>query len=279
MEKKIYFISGMPRSGSTLLCNILAQNPRFHSTATSGVLEVLFQLRNYWDKIPEFQAAPREQNEQRKLQVLNGIIYSYFKDVERPIVFDKSRGWLAFLEMSKEIINNDIKVLVPVRDLRDVMASIEKLYRKTASSRQISQEDSAYFRFQTAAGRMEVMMQIDQLCGSAYNRVKDAITRGWGPNMMFVEYGDLTERPKQAMEKIYEFLGEKDFEHDFEHVEQVTTEDDFIHVFKDLHKIRPKVEAMQPQWPVVFDSTVFKTPIWRTIEEEAFFWRTLSSQK
>lgn len=36
--KKYYFISGLPRSGSTLLANILAQNPRFHATATSGIL-------------------------------------------------------------------------------------------------------------------------------------------------------------------------------------------------------------------------------------------------
>ena len=30
MEKTFHFIAGLPRSGSTLLANILAQNPRFH---------------------------------------------------------------------------------------------------------------------------------------------------------------------------------------------------------------------------------------------------------
>ena len=41
-----HFISGLPRSGSTLLANLLAQNPRFHSTATSGILNGMrYQFR------------------------------------------------------------------------------------------------------------------------------------------------------------------------------------------------------------------------------------------
>jgi len=62
----IHFISGLPRSGSTLLANLLAQNPRYHSTATSGILEILFQVRNNWDKVAEFRAAPdKAENEAR----------------------------------------------------------------------------------------------------------------------------------------------------------------------------------------------------------------------
>ncbi|MEG4005469.1 sulfotransferase [Microcoleus sp. Pol11C1] len=34
---KAYFISGLPRSGSTLLAALLRQNPRFYSAMTSPV--------------------------------------------------------------------------------------------------------------------------------------------------------------------------------------------------------------------------------------------------
>jgi len=37
MPQKIHFISGLPRSGSTLLAAILRQNPRFHAAMTSPV--------------------------------------------------------------------------------------------------------------------------------------------------------------------------------------------------------------------------------------------------
>jgi len=35
--QKIHFISGLPRSGSTLLAGILRQNPRFHAGMSSPV--------------------------------------------------------------------------------------------------------------------------------------------------------------------------------------------------------------------------------------------------
>ena len=37
MQHGIHFISGLPRSGSTLLAGILRQNPRFHAGMTSPV--------------------------------------------------------------------------------------------------------------------------------------------------------------------------------------------------------------------------------------------------
>ena len=37
MQHGIHFISGLPRSGSTLLAAILRQNPRFHAGMTSPV--------------------------------------------------------------------------------------------------------------------------------------------------------------------------------------------------------------------------------------------------
>ncbi|MEX0598954.1 MAG: sulfotransferase [Candidatus Paceibacterota bacterium] len=50
--KRFFFISGLPRSGSTLLCNILAQNDElFVSKATSGCHDILFNVRNQWDKL------------------------------------------------------------------------------------------------------------------------------------------------------------------------------------------------------------------------------------
>ncbi|WP_414570950.1 sulfotransferase [Nostoc sp. CCY 9925] len=37
MTPKIHFISGLPRSGSTLLGVLLRQNPQFHASMTSPV--------------------------------------------------------------------------------------------------------------------------------------------------------------------------------------------------------------------------------------------------
>src|SRR5688500_109458 len=133
MNKTYYFVSGMPRAGSTLLMNILAQNPRFHVTGTSGIMDVIFGIRNTWDKHVEFQATP---DEDAKLRVMRGILDGFYANVDKPVVFDKSRGWLSLLEMAETILSHKAKVLVPVRDLREILASWEKLWRETSKTRQ-----------------------------------------------------------------------------------------------------------------------------------------------
>jgi sulfotransferase len=272
MERTIHFVSGLPRSGSTLLCNLLAQNPRFHATSTSGILDVMLLVRNQWDKLVEFQAT---RNEPGKLRVLQGILMSYHDDpaINKPVVFDKSRGWLGHLEMAEAALGRKAKMLVCVRDVRDVLASFERLWRKNAGTRQFAQEAENYFKWQTLEGRCEVWMGPNQPVGIAYNRVKDALARGYRDRLHFVEFQKLTTDPRETMRQVYEFLDEPEYEHDFDHVEQVTWEDDEMHGIPELHNIRPKIEPVEPQWPKylgkVGDVYAQHNQIWETLSETA----------
>lgn len=238
----------MPRSGSSLLANILAQNPRIHTTSTSGILDIIFSIRNNWDNLIEFKASP---NEEGKKRVLRGILGNYYADVEEPTIGDKSRGWLAYIELAEMILQQPPKILVPVRDIRDILASFEKLYRKGAATTQLGQEREQYFKWQTIEGRCEIWSSQEQPVGLAFNRIKDALHRGHRDKLHFVRYEDLTAHPDRTLRKIYEFLQEDEFDHDFDNVEQVTHEFDEVHGIKDLHTIRPKVQPQVPQWPVI----------------------------
>lgn len=248
MKKTYHFIAGMPRAGSTLLCNILAQNPRFHATGTSGIMDIMFGVRNSWKNLIEFKASP---NDTALLRVLRGILDNYYDDVDKPVVFDKCRGWLSLLEMAETVLERKAKVLVPVRDIRDILASFEKLWRENSKTAQVGQEGAHYFKFQTVEGRTETWMNPDQPVGLAYNRIKDAAIRGYLDRMYFVDFNNLTSNPKEELKRIYDFLEEEYFKHDFENVIQVTWEDDSVHGFKGLHDIRSKVAPIEPQWPKV----------------------------
>jgi sulfotransferase len=248
MKKTIHFISGFPRSGSTLLCNILAQNPRFQATATSGIMDVIFSVRNNWDKLVEFRAHP---NDAAKERVMRGMLDNYFDDVEQPVVFDKCRGWVSLLEMAEMMLERKAKVLVPVRDIRDVLASFEKIHRAQAAIHQPIFEGQHYFESQTTEGRAQILLQQDKPVGLAYHRVRDALRRGFGDRMYFVEFEKLTSEPDAELGRIYKFLEEEPFAHNFENVEQVTWEDDSVHGVSGLHNIRNKVRPIEPQWPKV----------------------------
>lgn len=244
-SKTYHFISGMPRSGSTLLANILMQNPRFHSTATSGIMDIMFNVRNVWNNLVEFQAAP---NYTAEIRVLRGILESYFSDVDQPIVFDKGRGWLSEIEMIEAVLGHKVKILVPVRDMRDILASFEKLWRKNAPYSQAPQARDHYFAYQTVDGRVSINLQATQPVGLAYNRIVDAINRGFADRLFLIDFDDLTHNPEETMKQVYKFIDEPYFEHNFQKVEQVTYENDAIHGIQDLHKIRTKVAPVKSDW-------------------------------
>jgi len=159
-----------------------------------------------------------------------------------------------------------------------VVASFEKLYRKTSALGQLPQEAAMALRFKTALGRTEVFIDDGQPVGRAYNAIRDAVTRGWHDRMHFIDFEDLTRRPRETLQGIYRFLDVAPHAHDFERVEQLTVEDDFVYGFKDLHVIRARVEPQAPAWPKVYDDAVFQSPAWKTLEGVAQFWKLYANR-
>ncbi len=264
MSKTIHFVAGLPRSGSTLLCNILNQNPEFTATATSGILDIVLAIRNQWENVNTFQAAP---NKTGKDDVVRGILYNYYSRTPEPVIFDKSRAWPAYLELAEFILGKRAKILVPVRDITDVLASFEMLYRKNAHNWQFPQEKTNFAEFQTVEGRASIFMKNDQPVGIAYNRIRDALARGYSNRMHFVEFEELTSQPERAMEKIYNFLEHDEYAHNFDNVEQTTSENDDVHGIPGLHTIRNKVTSVPKIAKEVLGDDTFKK------YSNAEFWR------
>jgi sulfotransferase len=238
--KKFFFISGLPRSGSTLLCNILAQNPDlFISKSTSGCHDVLFGIRNQWDKLIEHQAEGLNYNQ---LKSVLGAVLNNYHYTNKSLIVDKGRGWLSLIEMAEFILGYTPKIIVPVRNLSEILSSFEKLWRKSTGSTQWNFESGDYFKAQTTDGRCEIWCNQSQPVGLAYNRVKDAISRGYKEKLLFLEFDNLTSYPEQTIKTVYDYLELPYYTHNFNNVEQYTQEDDIgVHKIPDLHTIRPVV--------------------------------------
>lgn len=242
--KCFFYISGLPRSGSTLLCNILAQNSNFYvSPSTSGCHDVLFNVRNQWDQLIEHQAGGIDYDQLKR--VLKSILNNYH-NTGKDVIFDKGRGWLSLIEMIEFIQDSKCKIIVPVRDINEILASFESLWRKSTGQTQWLFEKNDYFKSQTMEGRCEIWSSNNQPIGLAYNRVSDALNRGYKDRMLFVEFDDLTTNPGNTMKKIYEFIGIDYWDHNFNNVEQVTKEDDVnVHRIPKLHSIRNVVSPVE----------------------------------
>lgn len=261
-RKSIHFIGGMPRAGSTLLANILAQNPRFHVTPTSGLIDALLELRNKFNQLPDFKAAP---NEAGMMASVRGALYGFFDPIDRPVCFDRNRAWLSELEMAEVLLEQPAKVIVCVRDIPEILASLEKLWRDNKAFRRIQQQEMHVVEFQSLEGRCNIWLQPAHIVGLSYIRITDALTRGFRDRMHFIHFDLLTRNPAAALQGIYRFLGETPFQHDFENVEQVTSENDLFHGIDGLHDIRSAVRPVPSRAKEVIGGLVekFKGPyVW-----------------
>jgi sulfotransferase len=246
----LVFLGSLPRSGSTLLCNIMAQNPAVHVTPTNGVSECIFRLRQTLSQVPEFKAQNQEEMMERMLGGMRGFIRGFYEQElgSGKLVIDKSRGWVGCIDIVEKILGKKIKIICPIRDLREILASFERLHR-TYPAFVFSQEQHNFADWQTVAGRIGIWARGSEPVGSAFNRLKDVFSRGLQDRCLFVRYTDLVRNPAAIMKNLYEFLGVSEYKHDFENVEQVTVEDDSFFGIPSLHKIRTgRVVAPDYSW-------------------------------
>lgn len=263
-NRKIYFVSGLPRSGSTLIQNVLCQNPNIYTTPTSACHDIMFEVRNFWDKAIEHKASKELSSEKSLQRVLNSILYSYH-DTERPIVVDKGRGWMSLIEMAEFAMNSKAKIICPVRNVSEILASFEKIHRKNCHR---VEDFGNYIQSQTTEGRCTQLLKDDMVVGLAYNRLRDVFVRGLQDRLCLVEFDELTVNPTSSFNRIYDFLELPRFSHNFNNVKQSTFEDDSIHGM-DLHTIRPTIS------PVPHQSDSILTPHILKMVENSEFWRNL----
>lgn len=243
MVEKIFFQSSLPRAGSTLLQNVMGQNPEFYVTPTSGVLELVYAARANYTSSPEFKAQDSELMKQGFLNFCNQGMLGFFNGVtDKPYVLDKSRGWgihYGFLNS----FYPEPKIICMVRDLRGIFASMEKNFRKSQHM-DSGVVNHAQMQGTTTEKRIDIWSQ-SQPVGLAVERLYQVFKEGINNKMLFVKFEDFTSNPKKEMERIYKYLELPYFEHDFNNVEQITQEDDSVYGIYGDHNIKSKIEPLK----------------------------------
>jgi sulfotransferase len=236
---KIVFLAGLPRSGSTLLCNLLAQHPELGATPSSPLCHIVQNMRRQWSDDPFLLAQLDDNFEEvyaRLERSWRAFMLAWCAGDARMVV-DKNRGWLWCLETLRSVFP-DFKMIVTLRDLRSVYTSIEKQHRKT-----LLLEFPDHLEHNLVDVRAKGLFDDGGLIGSvvrALNNVGDVpnISR----HLYYVRYEDLLHSPQQALGSLTGWLGLEPHEFKLDDIEQVTVESDSHYRFKFPHKVQRKLE-------------------------------------
>ena len=234
---KFHFISGLPRSGSTLLAAILRQNPRFHAGMTSPVGSLFSGMLQQFAAGTEF--GPTITQEQRR-RLVRGLFDSYYADhSDKSVVFDTNRMWSAKMPAVMDLFPNS-KVIACVRNVAWIMDSLERRFR--ANPYELTRLFNDDTERNTVYSRVETLALRNRLVGYPWAALKEAFYGEHAESLLIVDYDLLAQAPDKVIPLIYKFLGEELFAHDFSNVQYDAPEFDVPLGVHGLHKVRPEVK-------------------------------------
>ncbi len=226
MIKKFIALSGLPRTGSTLLSAILSQNPDIHAEGNSAVCQLMWDMQQSCNGNSQQQLLANN-----KYDAMNDLVASipnvYYKDIKSPIVIDKCRSWTLpdNMNMLYKYIDKNPKVIVLERPIIDIVKSYVSLRLKNN------------WKGNPEEGLLD---EWPDFIIRPQSGIKWAKENNNG-QFLFVKYDDIVNDPKLALEKIYEFCELEYFEHNFNHIVNKHPENDKIYKMIGQHDIRPTI--------------------------------------
>ena len=236
--KKIFFLSGFPRAGNTLLASLLNQNPDIACCVNSLPMEAMKKLY-FLQKTDVFQNYP----DHKSLDNLLDMVYpTYYKNWNYKYIIDRSpAGTPGNLMLMKKYLKQPIKIIVLMRPLLEVLASFIKWANKepTAYINKLgnSVEDKCHALMQESGQIRKEVLNLENLLKPENKQYA-----------LFLQYHDLVKKPQKILNKIYQFLDIPKYKHRFTKLNQLNVNDrgyDDTFLGYNLHTIHTKRIELQ----------------------------------
>jgi len=246
LTKRLIYVTGLPRSGSTLLCQLLGQHSRLYSPGHSSPLcQTLVGLRQGLSDDP-FLLSQMDLDyalvQQQLLSAFQGFMSGWYAVAPQDAVVDKNRGWMHHLELL-HLVDPDCRLLVCVRELGQVWGSIEGQHHKTLlfdfvdHLAQLTPIDRADRLFATNGVIGEPLRSLEAI------QDRDAELQS---RLYYVVFEDLVSNPQEVMQGIYDWLGLPSVDFDPQNLSVHPTESDSHYRYKYPHHIRSAVTPPLP---------------------------------
>ena len=232
-SKKIFFLSGFPRAGNTLLTSILNQHPNIGCTPNSIVLEImkdvfLLKATDVFLNYPDHYSLDN---------VLDMIYPVYYKDWNFKYIIDRGpAGTKGNLTLLKKHLKQEVKIIYLVRPLLEVLASWIRF----------SEREPTYFLNKLGSTRLEKCYCLMNTKGQIVKELrcmKNLLQPENKAHVHFVDYKEIVAKPEATIKAIYKFLDIPPFKHRFVDLDQVIVNglgyDDSV-IGKGMHTIKTK---------------------------------------
>jgi sulfotransferase len=215
----LHFISGLPRSGSTLLAAILNQNPAAQAGIESPMGPIVNHLLTAMG--PDVETHWFLNEAQRRTIIRNAFVgYHGPQPHARTFFqFDTNRMWAAKLPLLNHLFP-EARFIIMLRPYDQIIDSFERVFREhsTYVSKIFGAAEGAET---TVYGRVGWMISAQGVLGYAVNAAHEAWSGPLREKCLFVEYDSLVNDPAYTMKRITEHCGMSQYDYDFDNLEQI----------------------------------------------------------
>tara|TARA_R110000868_G_C10827607_1_gene759115 strand:+ start:102 stop:851 length:750 start_codon:yes stop_codon:yes gene_type:complete len=227
MINKFIGLSGLPRTGSTLLSAILDQNPDIHAEGNSAVCQLMWNTQQSCDSNCNEQLLANNRLN-TKHDIVSAIPNIYYKDITSSVVIDKCRSWTLpdNMNMFANYIDPKPKVIVLERPIIDIVKSFVSL--RKANNYKGNLEEGLLDDYSEPIIR-------------SLNGIKWAKSINKG-EFLFIQYDDLVDKTNEILKEVYKFLELPVFEHNLAKILNNHQENDLIDgLYLGQHDVRQNI--------------------------------------
>lgn len=260
MKRKYNFISGLPRSGSTLLSAILKQNPRF----TAGISDPLeMYVHSIIKDTSTAVGMESAVSIDKRKEIIHGIFDNFYSDANE-VCFNTNRGWAADTALLEDLYP-DFKMIVCLRDIPWILDSFELLNEKNPYTiKPLYHHQQVGSVFERSHMLMGNVPNFAGYVAGPLANVHQSMFCNQRDHILYIEYNTLVSDPYNSLKQVYEFLGEPWFEHDFNNVEDSYDEFDENAKINGLHTIRKRVEFKERR-------SILPLDLWNQYSQSSFW--------
>jgi sulfotransferase len=192
----IVFLTGLPRSGSTLLCSILSQNKKIAAGRISNLCDVMWSAQTSLNNYASISGVQATNND----LILSELPKLYYFQDQAKVIFDQCRAWTlpANLQMIIQHITYEPKIVCLTREIKEIEQSYVDLFARNGRN-----------DFVGSAYENELIRNV-----AAVEYAKK-LPQEW---VHWIDYNDLVESTESVLDGIYSFIGQERFDHDLENI-------------------------------------------------------------
>jgi sulfotransferase len=229
-------VTGLPRAGSTLLCQLLAQHPEVYCDGLSSPLcNALLGIRRMVSDDQFFLSqldSSFASSYAHLASAMEGFLRGWYHDCEKKALVDKNRAWLHAIELLLRIAP-EAKLVVCLRELGQIYGSIEAQHQRTILVDFIDRLGDF-----DRLGRADMLFAKDKAIGApliSLNAVQDLPPEVQN-RLYFLRFEDLMARPAACMSHLYAWLGLSPFDTNSQRLAIGRPESDSHYHIKFLHR-------------------------------------------